>query len=126
MIDMNALSNALLALGYEVSKDDTALLTICKNKVENSIKNICNINEIPNGLDSVVLDRICGEFLFAKNQIGKLDENYDAEDKIQQISEGDTSITFSGMSHGEKLDLLINSLMNSGTDELRSCRKMGW
>lgn len=126
MIDQNKLIDALKAIGYEASNNDMVLLTICKDKVDSSVKNICRIKEIPNGLDSIVLDRTCGEFLFAKNQIGQLDDIYNIEDKVQQISEGDASITFSGMSHGEKLDLLINNLMNIGANELLHYRKMGW
>lgn len=110
-------------LGYEVSDKDSELLLFCKNKVENHIKNYCNLPAVPDGLNEIFIDRACGEFLFSKQQSGNLNsENFD-NCNIKSISEGDVSVTFSDEKVTEKF---IEKLLQCGGGELNCYRKIRW
>ena len=130
---MTELAKARLeALGYAVSDDDNALLDICRQRVEDSIRNLCNIPEndnIPKALFSIVTDRVCGEFLFLKRISGKLklgDLDISAA-AVKQIVEGDVSVSFAGSSSdGERLDGLIDRLIHCGEKELVRSRRIRW
>lgn len=116
----------LEALGYAVSDADNGLLDICRRRVESTVRNLCNIpgdGEIPDGLAEVVIDRICGEFLFVKRGAGQLELSA----AVKQIVEGDVSVSFAeGDSDGERLDGLIERLMCSGERELVRFRRIRW
>ena len=113
---------------YEVNESDTWSICFAIQKVENHIKNFCNITKIPEGLFNNAVDMICGEFLFAKKQTGQLAiADLDLSGAIQQISEGDTSITFvSGASDEEKFNIMLNYLLHNGEGDLVCFRKFKW
>lgn len=110
-------------LGYEVKGADSELLLFCKNKVENYIKNYCNLPAVPEGLIEIFIDRICGEFLFSKLRSGNLNPENFEDSEIKSISEGDVSVTFSDSNKTEKL---IEGLLRSGGGELNCYRKIRW
>lgn len=121
----------LECFGYKASDEDNALLELCRERVESGIRNFCNIPEnedLPRELYSVIADRVCGEFLFAKRNSGQLRLNEQAlSAAVKQIVEGDVSVTFAdGSSDGERLDGLINRLINSGEKELVRFRRIRW
>ena len=124
---MTGLAKARLEeLGYAPSDEDNALLEICRQRVEDSIRNLCNIPEsdnIPKALSSVVIERVCGEFLFVKRMSGQLD----ISPAVKQIVEGDVSVSFSeSSSDGERLYGLIDRLIHSGEKELVRFRRIRW
>lgn len=122
----------LISFSYIVKKEDTFAIAFCIQKVENRIKNSCNISSIPNGLIEVAIDRICGEFLFSKKQSGKLDvENgFDIETALKQVQVGDTNITFAVGEGAETLETKLNSLitylLNVGESDFICYRKIKW
>ena len=122
----------LKGLGYEASDEDNALLEFCRQSVEERIRNICNIPEgddIPRDLSCVVIDRVCGEFLFVKRMSGqlKLGELDISSAAVKQIVEGDVSVSFyDNSSDGERLDGLIDRLMSRGEKELVRFRRIRW
>ena len=61
------------SFGYEVSESDAFIVSFCVQKVENSIKNDCNVSEVPEGLMNIAVDRVCGEVLESLYYTGKLD-----------------------------------------------------
>lgn len=127
---MDEIAERLKSLGYaEVSDEDELLLGFIVDKITNKIISECNVNEIPAPLHPVWLDMVCGEFLFAKKQSGKLEE-YDFEAVEKQIQEGDTSITFAigegDMTPEQRLDSLIAHLMNSGNGQFAAYRRLKW
>lgn len=119
----------LASFGYIVASNDFLLIEFLIPKVENRIKNNCNIDIIPDGLHDIAVDMVVGEFLFTKKSIGRL-EGFDLDIAVKQISEGDTSVTFAigeGSSTSEqRLDRLIDYLLNSGKDELIAYRCIKW
>ena len=116
----------LEGFGYAASDEDNALLEICRQRVEDSIRNICNIpenEELPRALSPIIVDRMCGEFLFTKRMSGQLD----ISPAVKQIVEGDVSVSFSdSASDGERLDGLIDRLMSCGENELVRFRRIRW
>lgn len=122
------IKNRLASFGYTLLDTDSFALEFVIDKVENKIKNECNITEIPDGLYQVEIDRICGEFLFAKKQSGQLTE-YDFDFIEKQIQDGDTSVTYAveaGQTPEQRFDKLVRSLMDTGKGEFASFRRLRW
>ena len=119
---LQVIAKRLGELGYEYSQKDSELLLFCKNKVENYIKNYCNLPAVPDGLLEIFVDRVCGEFLFSKFHAEKL-KNENSENNIRSISEGDVSVTFSDENYPEKL---IEKLINCGGGDINCYRKIRW
>lgn len=124
--------NRLLSLGYKPSEADSWMITFCIQKVENHIKNSCNISEIPDELKEIEIDRICGEFLFSKKQSGQLnaENGFDVEMAIKQVQAGDTNVTFAVGEGSEtletKLNALISYLLNYGEGDFICYRQIKW
>lgn len=122
----------LLSFGYKPSETDSWMITFCIQKVENHIKNSCNISEIPNGLKEIEIDRICGEFLFSKKQTGQLnaENGFDIEMAVKQVQTGDTNVTFAIGEGSEtletKLNALISYLINCGESEFVCYCQIKW
>ena len=122
----------LISFGYTPNENDYWIITFCMQKVENHIKNSCNISEIPNELKEVEIDRICGEFLFSKKQTGQLnaENSFDLEMAIKQVQAGDTNVTFAVGEGSEtletKLNTLISYLLNYGESDFICYRQIKW
>lgn len=122
----------LMSFGYTPSKKDSWMITFCMQKVENHIKNSCNISEIPDELKEIEIERICGEFLFSKKQTGQLnaENGFDVEMAIKQVQAGDTNVTFVVGEGSEtletKLNALISYLMNYGEGDFICYRQIKW
>lgn len=127
----------LSTLGYKNNEIDLNIaglnsmdeyqISFIEEKVINDLKSKCNITKLPKELENIVIDKICGEFLLAKKNLGQLKLNdLDLETAIKSTKEGDTEITFADkQSDSEKLDTLINHLINIKIP-LMNFRKMRW
>ena len=69
---VEAVLNRLVSFGYCLKEDDSWAICFAIQKVENHIKNSCNVTSIPDGLFHIAVDKVCGEYLLAKKQTGKL------------------------------------------------------
>ena len=122
----------LLSFGYKPNEADSWMITFCIQKVENHIKNSCNISKIPDELKEIEIDRICGEFLFSKKQSGQLnaENGFDVEMAIKQVQAGDTNVTFAIGEGSEtletKLNALISYLLNYGEGDFVCYRQIKW
>lgn len=122
----------LVSFGYKPNEADSWMITFCMQKVENHIKNACNISKIPDELEEIEVDRICGEFLFSKKQSGQLntDNGFDVEMAIKQVQAGDTNVTFAVGEGSEtletKLNALISYLINFGEEDFVCYRQIKW
>lgn len=123
-----AVLKRLVSLGYTLEADDGWAICFAMQSVENHIKSSCNVSKIPDGLFNVAVDRVCGEFLFAKKQTGQLSiEGLDFNGAITSITEGDTSVSFaSGASDDDKFNQLVNYLMTKGDGDFVCYRKLRW
>lgn len=116
------------SFGCEIRESDTWLIGFSIQKVENTIKNECNISDIPDRLINIEVDMACGEFLLAEKQCGHLEiEGLDLTGAVSSIKEGDTQVNFeSGSSDEAKFNSLVNHLLNDGRGELVCYRKIQW
>lgn len=115
-MDLDDIKQRLQSLGYTSDTADDWMMGFCKDKVENHIKNSCNVAEVPEGLRHVAVDMACGEFLFGKKQSGQ-GVGIDFEAVVKSIAEGDTTVTFDTSASAEaKYDALISYLMHSEVD----------
>lgn len=118
----------LTALGVTGAADDPLLDMVITN-VQWRIKNLTNLQEVPEGLESMAVSMAVGEYLNMKKANGQL-EGFDLEAAVKQIQEGDTNTVFAvgdGNSTPEqRLDSLINFLTNGRMDEIYRYRKLVW
>ena len=119
----------LTKIGYTPTEEDDFLIDFSIDKVENDIKNYCNISEIPDGLAYVFCYRVAGEFLNAMKNSGSLDiENMKLNTAfVTSISMGDTSTSFSDKNSDEnRINSLINYLLTTGQDSINAYRCIKW
>lgn len=119
----------LTALGVTGAADDP-LLDIALNNVQWRIKNLSNLSEIPEGLESLAVSMAVGEYLNMKKCSGQL-EGFDLDAAaVKSIQEGDTNITFAlgeGSSTPEqRLNSLIDYLINGRIGEIYRYRRLVW
>lgn len=119
----------LTKIGYTPTEEDDFLIDFSIDKVENDIKNYCNIGEIPDGLAYVFCYRVCGEFINAKKNSGSLEmQNMKINTAfVTSISMGDTSTSFSDKNSGEnRINSLISYLLTTGQDSINAYRCIKW
>lgn len=118
----------LTALGVTGAATDT-LLDILLQNVQQRILNKTNQSVIPEGLESVAVYMAVGEYLNAKKATGQL-TGFDLDAAIKQIQEGDTNTVFAlgegSLTPEQRLNVLIDYLINGRSDELYRFRKMVW
>lgn len=121
----------LEGFGYEVKAADKSLLKFAVEKAANTVKNECNLSEVPEGLLCIAADMAAGEFLNAKKTFAAEDlAGLDLNPAVKQIQVGDTSTTFAAgdgsLTPEQRLDGLINHLLNYGRSEFGCYRKIRW
>ena len=121
----------LQSLGYTVKDSDDIAINFAMQKVENTIKNDCNISAIPDGLMNIAIDMAVGEFLMSKKTFAPNDLlNFNLDAAIKQIQEGDTNISFAvgegSKTDEQRLDGFIDYLLNYGRDEFITYRRFRW
>ena len=118
----------LMALGVTGAADDPLLDIVIRN-VQYRVQNETNQSELPEGLVSVAVYMVVGEYLNMKKVSGQL-EGFDLDAAIKQIQEGDTNTVFAigdGSSTPEqRLDALISYLINGRTREFYRFRRFVW
>ena len=118
----------LTALGVAGAADDPLLDIVLKN-VQQRICNKTNQSVIPEGLKGVAVYMAVGEYLNMKKAVGQL-TGFDLDAAIKQIQEGDTNTVFAlgegSLTPEQRLNVLIDYLINGRSDELYRFRKMVW
>jgi len=118
----------LTALGVAGAADDP-LLDILLQNVQQRILNKTNQSVIPEGLESVAVYMAVGEYLNMKKTVGQL-TGFDLDAAIKQIQEGDTNTVFAigegSLTPEQRLNGLIDYLINGRSDELYRYRKLVW
>ena len=121
----------LQSFGYELQEEDEITLNFSGQKVENTIKNDCNVPAIPEGLKNIAIDMAVGEFLTAKktfspDSIAGLD--FDAA--VKQIQTGDTNTVFAvgegSLTAEQRLDNLLHYLLTYGREQFSCYRRIRW
>ncbi len=121
----------LKSFRYLLKDGDEAILAFSLQKVENTIKNDCNVSSVPEGLASIAIDMTVGEFLtvkkvFAPGDIAGLDLDY----AVKQIQVGDTTTAFAigegNLTPEQRLNNFLSYLLTHGRDEFSCYRKLRW
>lgn len=129
MLDM--VKERLQSFGYEIQDGDEIILNFSIQKVENTIKNDCNVSSIPDGLVNIAVDMAVGEFLTAKktfspDSIAWLDLDF----AVKQIQTGDTNTVFAtgegSLTAEQRLNNFLNYLLTYGRDQFSCYRKIKW
>lgn len=119
----------LAALGVAGAAENP-LLDLVINQVQWRIKNLTNLQEVPEGLVGLAVQMAAGEFLSMMKGSGQL-EGFELEEAaIKQIQEGDTNTVFSvgdgSYTPEQRLNSLIDFLINGRLGEIYRYRKMVW
>lgn len=128
---LERIKERLQSVGYAVKDSDDIAINFAMQKVENTIKNDCNISAIPDGLMNIAIDMVVGEFLMSKKTFAPNDLlNFNLDAAIKQIQEGDTNISFAvgegSKTDEQRLDGFIDYLLNYGRDEFITYRRFKW
>lgn len=132
MTIIDGITLKLRALKYEEQQEDSQLLELLIKKVIDGINNFTNQNytleTIPSSIKNIVVDRTVGEFLFLKKNSGSLSE-IDTKRIEKQLQVGDTSITYVTegiLTPEQRLNNIINYLLNIGEKDLIKFRRLIW
>ena len=128
---LDRVKERLESLGYILKDGDEAILAFSIQKVENTIKNDCNISFIPDGLVNIAIDMAVGEFLTAKKTFSPDDiAGLDLDFAVKQIQEGDTNTVFAtgeaSLTPEQRLNSFLNYLLTHGRDEFSCYRGIRW
>lgn len=124
-VTVEDVKSRLKALGYEAGDGDIIAIEFAIEKMLWEIKNECNINLIPDGLHNAAVDMTCGNFLRAKKESGQLPD-FNADDAVKSIREGDTQITYAVEDGASAIDRLITFLSDAGKSQLVTYRRLVW
>lgn len=128
---LDTLKARLASFGYSLSESDDPLLLFSLQKAQTSVKNLCNLNLVPDGLAGITVDMAAGEFLnalktFSPNSL----ESLDLDTAVKQIKLGDTETVFAvgqgSFTPEQRLDAFINFLLSSGKEQLSAYRRLKW
>ncbi len=115
-------------IGYDVSNDERSLIASEIDKTEAFIKSSCNVMEIRGELENVLIERVCGNFLFMIKNSGRF-SGVDNDGFVKEILEGDVKVVFdenSVLSQEQRIDKIIDYLMGYGEDIIISKRCVCW
>lgn len=121
----------LQSFGYTLKDGDEVILNFSIQKVENTIKNDCNVSSVPDGLVNIAVDMAIGEFLTAKKTFSPNDiAGLDLDFAVKQIQTGDTNTVFatgeSSLTPEQRLNAFVSYLLTYGRDEFSCYRKIRW
>lgn len=128
---LKTVKERLESFGYEWQEGDEFALSFAVQKVENSIRNNCNISSIPDGLMNIAADMAAGEFLTAKKTFSPDSvAGLDLDMAVKQIQTGDTNTVFAtgegSLTAEQRLNAFLNYLLTYGRGELACYRKIRW
>lgn len=115
-------------LGYEYNeRTDAGLLEFSMDYAETKIKNRTNHTVIPEDLEVIEIDMVCGYFLSTKKSCGQLGSSYDFARAVQTVKEGDTQVSFGdGLSPEQQFDALMNSMIYGHEEDFIRFRRLVW
>ena len=117
----------LTSLGYSATDVDNVSIKFLIDKVEQHILHWCNIDDVPECLKYVVIERVCGEFLLDKASFNQLDESLVAT-MIRSTKEGDTEVNYQ-VGATTPLDILrsqCKTMIGYGASDLIAHRRFPW
>lgn len=121
----------LASFGYEFKESDEVILNFVIQKVISTIKNECNVPDVPDGLETIAIDMAAGEFLLVKKTYSPDDiAGLDLDMAVKQIQTGDTNTTFAvgegSATPEQRLDAFVNYLLGYGKEQFSCFRRIRW
>lgn len=116
-------------IGYTTTETDEDIVERLLWSTESTIKNQCNISELPTDLDNVVIIRTCGAFLRLKGATGDLTTTFNINAAYKKIVEGDVTVelaTSDSTSPQKQLSDYIKALEGYGKRDIVAFRKVRW
>ena len=116
------------SFGCTPTENEAFVIGFSVQKVEQTIKNDCNVTEVPEGLINIAVDMVCGEILSNKHRTGQLElSSLDFDTVLSSVNVGGASVSFDNdYSDESKLNTLVHLLQNSGRGEFACYRKIKW
>ncbi|MBQ8972815.1 MAG: hypothetical protein IJ074_07040 [Clostridia bacterium] len=128
---LHEVENLLKAMGYVKQPEDDWLFGFCVQKVDEQIKNACNVPRIPHGLNKTAISLMAAEFLLTKLSSGQTSglESLNFETVVKQLQEGDTNIVYAvdaNSSDSAQMALFLNGLKTAAQAQFVSYRRVKW
>lgn len=117
LTQMERLEKLKLLLGVKSEEKDNILLFVL-DKIQDMVCNYCNIDEVPKGLENVMLNMAVD--LYRAESLGQ----EQAEGTVKSITEGDVTVSFasaSAISENSGMQFLKDY-----TAQLNRYRRLGW
>lgn len=129
MGNVQAVIDYLKGIGYNPIYDDQQLIEFLVNDVANGIAIDCNVTELPEELNGIVVQRTVGRFLETKAFNGSLYDTLNISYVAKKIVEGDTTIEM-GVPDGQTPHKIINDYIKTmkeyGKRQIAAFRKIKW
>ena len=106
-----------LLLGVKSEEKDNILLFVL-DKIQDMVCNYCNIDEVPKGLENVMLNMAVD--LYRAESLGQ----EQAEGTVKNVTEGDVSVAFSSASAISENSGM--QFLKDYTAQLNRYRRLGW
>lgn len=125
-MNIEQIKERLAGLGYTCVDGDDFNIQFLMGKCEQYIKHYCNITEIPECLNYVLVDMVAGDFLQVKKATGQL-TSIQIEPIVKKIQDGDTTVEYNVSSDSEAVfNAFVDNLINGHETELIRHRKLVW
>lgn len=119
----------LKSYGYgEIEPSDIVIINLLRSDVEQYIKHYCNICTIPDCLECVIVEMICGKFLQMKKHTGQLTQ-LQLGGVLKAVRDGDTQVEYnvSYQADPEATFLVfVDKLINGHNEQLIRHRRLCW
>lgn len=103
--------------------DGDAFIEYLYKSEKQHILNDCNLMELPQELEYIVIERTVGRFLQLKLKDILTDDELNV---VKSIKEGDTQVEFGDVSNETRLQGVIASLLRSRERDMACYRKFKW
>lgn len=127
-IKVEDVKRLLPSYGYTPSSEDETLIRLSIDTVKHRVLSFINNHFIYPELRTEVLRMCIGEFLYQKKCIGGLDEGgLSFPDRISQVTEGDTSVSFAKTEREEQVfEDMVEKMRWGDYRVLEHFRKVHW
>lgn len=112
----------LIQLGVDIAEGDEEIMDFAVSKTTEHIKNVCNLDYVPEEVEYLAIDMVCAEFIKVKAMAGMLTD-FDVQGALKAITEGDVKVEYDTSKGG--LEGLLD-VLNRGEADLYRFRKLCW
>lgn len=115
---------ALRLHSFGIEEVDQNLINYFIKKVHETVRNLTNLDEIPEGLHYKVVEAVCAEYLGLLYSMGKL--QIEVSSSVYSIKEGDTEVRYKEAKTPQQIFVDTLNSMKLTMSELERYRVMLW